>query len=67
MLFCSCVFKPFKHGDYLARGRERVYLSAFRTIVRFVLVGLCLFPLSLRGWEALRLVIVAVPYFDIKR
>ena len=36
-------------------------LSAFRTLVRFVLVWICQFPLPLGGWEGLRFVIVALP------
>ena len=39
--------------------RERAYLSAFRTFVRFVLVWFC--PLPLGVWEGLRFVIVAFP------
>ena len=40
-------------------GEERANLSAFRTFVRFALVWICLFPLSLGVWEGLRFVIVA--------
>ena len=32
-------------------GKERANLSAFRTFVRFVLVGSCRFPLPLSVWE----------------
>ena len=46
ILFLS-FFSPFEHLDYLARGRERVNLSAFRTFVRFALVWFCLFSLAL--------------------
>ena len=42
-------------------GEERANLSTFRTFVRFVLVWICWFPLSLRVWEGLRFVIVALP------
>ena len=42
-------------------GKKRDNLSAFRTIVRFVLVWICLFPLPLGIWEGLRFVIVAFP------
>ena len=61
VLFCSCVFQSFEHCDYLAWGRERANLSAFRTFVRFAFVWFCLFPLPLCVWEGLRLVIVALP------
>ena len=40
--------------------RERTYLSAFRTFVRFVLVWFCRFPLPLGVWKGLRFVIVAL-------
>ena len=40
---------------------ERANLSAFRTLVRFVLVWFCLFPLPLGVWEGLRFVTVALP------
>ena len=39
---------------------ERANFSAFRTVVRFALVWFCLFPLPLRVWDGLRLVIVAL-------
>ena len=42
-------------------GEERANLSAFRTLVRFVLVWICRFPLPLGVWEGLRFVIVALP------
>ena len=42
-------------------GEKRANLCAFRTFVRFALVWVCLFPLPLRVWEGLRLVIVALP------
>ena len=41
-------------------GEERANLSAFRTFVRFALVWFRLFPLPLRVWDGLRLVIVAL-------
>ena len=41
--------------------KERAYLSAFRTFVRFALVWFCLFPLTLGVLEGLRLSIVAFP------
>ena len=47
------------HWNYLAMGIAN--LSAFRTFVRFALVWFCLFPLPLRVWEGLLLVIVALP------
>ena len=42
-------------------GEERAYLSAFRTVIRFVLVWICRLPLPLGVWEGLRFVIVALP------
>ena len=42
-------------------GEERANLSAFRTFVRFELVWICLFPLTLGVWEGMWFVIVAVP------
>ena len=42
-------------------GEERASLSAFRTFVRFALVWFCLFPLPLRVWDGLSLMIVALP------
>ena len=61
MLFCSCVFfSPFSIAIN-SLGEERANLSAFRTFVRFALVSFCLFPLPLRVWDGLRLVIVALP------
>ena len=42
-------------------GEERANLSDFRTLIRFVLVWICRFPLSLGVWEGLRFVIVALP------
>ena len=51
-------------------GEERAGLGAFRAFVRFMLVGICRFPLPLGVWEGLRFVIVAIPglssYFFLK-
>ena len=60
VLFCSCVLSPFSIAITL-HGEERSYLGAFRAFVRFALVWFCLFPLPLRVWDGLRLVIVALP------
>ena len=60
VLFCSCVFSPFRIAITLL-GEERANLSAFRTFVRFALVWFCLFFLPLGVWEGLRFVIVALP------
>ena len=43
--FCSCVF-PFSIA-ITSLGEERANLSAFRSIVRFVLVWICRCPLPL--------------------
>ena len=53
-------FSPFSIA-ITSLGEERANLSAFRTIVRFVLVWICRFPLPLGVWEGLRFVIVALP------
>ena len=53
-------FSPFS-TVITSPGEERANLSAFRTFVRFALVWFCLFPLPLRVWDGLRLVIVALP------
>ena len=58
--FCSCVFQSFSIA-ITSLWEERTNLSAFRTFVRFVLVWICRFPLSLGVWEGLRFVIVALP------
>ena len=60
MLFCSCIFSIFSIA-ITSLGEERANLSAFRTFVRFVLVWFYLFPLPLRVWDGLRLVVVALP------
>ena len=57
---CSCVFRPFSIA-ITSLGKERANLSFFRTFVRFVLVWICRFPLSLGVWEGLRFVTVALP------
>ena len=59
--FCYFVlvfFSPFSIAITLL-GEEKANLSAFRAFVRFV--WFCLFPLSLRVWDGLRLVIEALP------
>ena len=58
--FCSCVFSPFSIA-ITSLGEKRANLSAFRTLVWFVLVWICRFPLPLGVWEGLRFVIVALP------
>ena len=58
--FCSCVFSPFSIA-ITSLEEEKANLSAFHTFVRFVLVWICRFPLSLGIWEGLRFVIVALP------
>ena len=52
-------FSPFSIA-ITSLGKERANLSAFRTIVRFVLVWFYRFP-PLGVWEGLRFVIVALP------
>ena len=58
--FCSCVFQSFSIV-ITSLWEERANLRTFRTLVRFVLVWICRFPLSLGVWEGLRFVIVALP------
>ena len=53
-------FNPFSIAIN-SLGEERSNLSAFRMLVRFVLVWICRFPLPLGVWEGLRFVIVALP------
>ena len=60
--FVLVFFSPFSIA-ITSLGEERANLSAFRTFVRFVLVWICRFPLSLRVWEGLRFVVVALPGF----
>ena len=55
-----CVFTPFSIA-ITSFGWERVNLSAFRTIVWFVLVWFCQFPLPLDVWGGERFVIMALP------
>ena len=58
--FVLVFYSPFSIA-ITSLGEERANLSAFRTFVRFALVWFCLFPLSLRVWDGLRLVTVALP------
>ena len=63
LAFCYFVlvfFSPFSIA-ITSLGEVRANLSAFRKFVRFALVWFCLFPLPLRVWEGLRLVILALP------
>ena len=55
-------FSPFSIA-ITSLGEERANLSAFRTLVQFVLVWICRFPLPLGVWEGLRFVIMALPTF----
>ena len=57
--FVLVFFSPFSIA-IASLEEERANLSAFHTFVRFVLVWICRFPLSLGVWEGLRFVIVAV-------
>ena len=56
--FVVVFFSPFSIA-ITSLGEERAYLS--RTFVRFGLVWICRFPLTLGVWEVLRFVIVALP------
>ena len=58
--FVLVFFSPFS-AAIASLGEEGAGLSAFRTFVRFVLVWICRFPLSIGVWEGLRFVIVALP------
>ena len=58
--FVLVFFNPFSTA-ITSLGEERANLSAFRTLVRFVLVWICRFPLPFGVWEGLRFVIVALP------
>ena len=58
--FVFVFFSPFSIA-ITSLGEERANLSAFRTFVRFVLVRICRFSLSLGVGERLRYVIVALP------
>ena len=53
-------FSPFSIA-ITSLGEERPNLCAFRTFVRFALVLFCLCPVTLRVWDGLRLVIMALP------
>ena len=57
--FVLVFFSPFSIA-ITSLGEERANLSAFRMYVWFVLVWFYLFPLPLRVWDGLRLVIVAL-------
>ena len=60
-----CVFVVFFFSPFsiaiTSLGEERANLSAFCTFARFALVWFCLFPLPLRVWDGLQLVILALP------
>ena len=58
--FVLVFFSPFSIA-MTPLGEEIANFSAFRTLVRFVLVWFCRFPLPLCVWEGLRFVIVAFP------
>ena len=58
--FVLVFFSPFSIA-ITSLGEERASLGAFRTLVRFVLIWICRFPLPLGFWEGLRFVIVALP------
>ena len=58
--FAIVFFSPFSIA-ITSLWEERANLNAFRTFVRFALVWFCLFPLPLRVWDGLRLMIVALP------
>ena len=58
--FVLVFFSPFSIA-ITSLEEERANLSAFHMLVRFVLVWICQFPLSLGVWEGLRFVIVALP------
>ena len=58
--FVFVFFSPFSIAITSFR-KERANLCAFRTFVRFVLVWICRFSLSLGVSEGLRFVIVALP------
>ena len=53
------IFYSFQQCDYLAWGKERVNLSAFRTFVRFAFILSVSLPHGV--WERLRLVNVTLP------
>ena len=62
--FVLVFFSPFNIA-ITSLGEDRADLSAFRTLVRLVLVWICRFPLPLGVREGLRFVIVALPTFLI--
>ena len=51
LTLCHFVLVFFSPFFIAALGEERANLSAFRTFVRFVLVWICRFPLSLGVWK----------------
>ena len=57
---CHFVFVFFSPFSIASLWEESANLSAFRTFVRFVLVWIYQFSLSLGVWEGLRFVIVAL-------
>ena len=58
--FFLVFFNPFSIA-ITSLGEERANLSAFRMVVRFVLVWICRFPLPLDVWEGLWFVVMALP------
>ena len=58
--FVLVFFSPFSIA-ITSLGVERANLSAFHTLVRFVLVWICRFSLPLGVLEGLRFAIVALP------
>ena len=58
--FVLVFFSPFSIA-ITSLGEERANLSAFRIFVRFALIWFCMFPLPLRVWDWLQLVIIALP------
>ena len=61
--FVLVFFSPFGIA-ITSLVEERANLGTFCTFVWFALVWFCLFPLPLRVWDGLRLVIVALPGFS---
>ena len=59
-LLIKCVFSPFSIA-ITSLGEERADFTAFSTLVRFALVWVCLFPLTLGVWLGLQLVIATIP------
>ena len=58
--FVLVFFSPFSIA-IASLAEEITNFSAFRTFFRFALVWFCLFPVPLRVWDWLRLVIMALP------